>query len=72
VTTDPEILSGTPVFASSRVPIEVVLASLARGEPFTRLQESWPFLTAEHIQAARDYARDREWVRMPPVGKEVW
>lgn len=72
VITDPEILSGTPVFAGSRVPIEIVLASLARGVPFDRLKESWPFLTMEHIQTARDYARDSEWVRMPPVGKETW
>jgi len=72
VTTDPEILGGKPVFTGSRVSIDVVLASLDSGVPFDRLKEPWPFLTMEHIQTARDYARDSEWVRMPPVGKEIW
>lgn len=58
VTTDDQILRGTPVFAGSRVPIDTVLASLAAGIRFERLQESYPFLTPAHVRAARMYVQE--------------
>ncbi|WP_239478235.1 DUF433 domain-containing protein [Hydrogenophaga sp. YM1] len=58
VTTDPEILQGTPVFIGSRVPIVDVLASLSKGIGLERLQESYPFLTPTHIRAARWYVQE--------------
>jgi uncharacterized protein (DUF433 family) len=57
VTTDPEILQGTPVFVGSRVPVVDVLASLSKGISLARLQESYPFLTPIHIRAARWYVQ---------------
>jgi len=56
VITDPEILGGIPVFAGTRVPSEVVLGSLAVGIGLERLQESYPFLTEDHIEAAQVFA----------------
>lgn len=56
VVTDPEILGGTPVFAGTRVPSEVVLGSLAAGIGLDRLQDSYPFLTEAHIEAAQVFA----------------
>lgn len=58
VATDPGILRGTPVFAGSRLPIANVLASLAAGIRFERLQESYPFLTPTHVRAARLYVQE--------------
>lgn len=58
VTTDQEILRGTPVFSGTRVPISNVLHSLATGISFERLRESYPFLTTTHIRAARLYVQD--------------
>lgn len=55
VTTDPEVMGGSPVFAGTRVPIEMVLGSLAQGVPMDRLKESFPFLTEAHVQAAKVY-----------------
>jgi uncharacterized protein (DUF433 family) len=55
VVTDPEILSGTPVFAGSRVPIDMVLACVDAGNDTARIRRAYPFLTDEHITAARAY-----------------
>jgi uncharacterized protein (DUF433 family) len=57
IVSDPGILGGVPVFKGSRVPIEIVLASLDAGVPFSRLKESYPILTDELVWAARLYAR---------------
>lgn len=56
VVTDPEILGGTPVFAGTRVPSEVVLGSLAADIGLDRLQDSYPFLTEAHIESAQVFA----------------
>jgi uncharacterized protein (DUF433 family) len=55
VVTDPEILSGTPVFAGSRVPIDMVLACVDAGNDMARIRRAYPFVTDEHIKAARAY-----------------
>lgn len=55
VTSDPEIMGGTPVFAGTRVPIEIVLASAAAGADMSQLQAAYSFLTSAHIAAARVY-----------------
>jgi len=53
VTTDPEIMGGLPVFAGTRVPVSVVLNSVAAGVQLDRLQAAYPFLTEAHINAAK-------------------
>lgn len=53
VTTDPEVMDGAPVFAGTRVPIDIVLGSLAAGIHLARLKASYPFLTETHIQSAK-------------------
>lgn len=55
VTTDQEVMGGAPVFAGTRVPLDIVLSSLSRGIAEDRLKASYPFLTEAHIHAARDY-----------------
>lgn len=55
VTTDPEVLGGTPVFAGTRLPLDVVLSSLAKGIDLERLRASYSFLTEAHVQAAKVY-----------------
>ena len=55
VTTNPEVMSGIPVFAGTRVPVEIVLGSLAAGIDMDRLKASYPFLTEAHIQSAKVY-----------------
>ncbi len=55
VTTGPDVMAGAAVFAGTRVPIDIVLGSMAAGIEMDRLVASYPFLTDAHIQAARIY-----------------
>jgi uncharacterized protein (DUF433 family) len=64
VKADPEILGGLAVFVGTRVPIDTVLASLDKSIDKRRLEESYPFLKDEHIDAARIYSRIH-----PPRGR---
>ena len=53
VVSDPEILSGEPVFAGTRITIDTVLASLDAGIDLARIRASYPIVDDEHIAAAR-------------------
>lgn len=64
VTTNPDIFGGMPVFAGTRLPIAVVLASLSEGYTLEELQGDWPYLTETHIQAARTFPGP--WPLVPP------
>ncbi len=55
VVTDPEVLSGMPVFAGSRVPIDMVLARVDAGTDMARIRQAYPFVTDEHVASARAY-----------------
>jgi uncharacterized protein (DUF433 family) len=55
IVSDPEILGGTPVFAGSRVPIDMVLASVDKGISMERIVAAYPFITEAHIAVAREY-----------------
>lgn len=55
VTTNPEVMGAVPVFAGTRVPIAIVLSSLAAGIHLDRLKASYPFLTDAHIESAKVY-----------------
>jgi uncharacterized protein (DUF433 family) len=54
VTTDPEILGGTPVFAGTRVPVAVLFENLADGLSLEEILDSYPTLKREQaIEALR-------------------
>ena len=55
VETSRDVMDGTPVFKGSRVPLDVVTASLDKGIPFERVRASYEFLTPELAEAARVY-----------------
>ena len=50
---DPEIMCGVPCFAGSRLPIETLIACVDAGTSWQRIVYSWPWLTDEHLAAAR-------------------
>ena len=54
---DPERMGGQAVFTGTRLPIDNILSSLDLGVDMARLQASYPFLTDQHIEAARVYSR---------------
>ncbi|MEB0219863.1 DUF433 domain-containing protein [Pseudomonas sp. 10B1] len=57
VVTDPDIMGGVPVFKGSRVPIDIVIASIDEGTSFEALKEDYGFLTIELIEDARIYVK---------------
>ena len=66
VAANPKVMGGMPVFAGSRVPIEIVLSSLKAGVDLEELKLSYPFLTPAHVDAARAYEQEH-----PRVGTRV-
>ncbi|MGH8476262.1 MAG: DUF433 domain-containing protein [Methylococcales bacterium] len=52
VSTDPEILGGTPVFAGTRVPVAVLFENLADGLTLDEILKSYPTLEREQVIAA--------------------
>jgi uncharacterized protein (DUF433 family) len=50
-----DVMDGTPVFKGTRVPVDVVTASLDKGIPLERVQASYGFLTPELVEAAKVY-----------------
>jgi uncharacterized protein (DUF433 family) len=55
---DPEIMVGKPVIKGTRIPVERVLAHLARTPDLNDLFAAYPRLTIEDVQAALAYAHD--------------
>jgi uncharacterized protein (DUF433 family) len=64
VITDPEILSGVPVFRGTRVPVHAVASQLGEGETEAGLRQAYPRLTAEMVRLAPLYA-----AAYPPRGR---
>lgn len=56
VTASPSILSGTPVFVGTRIPVHDVAASIAAGHSLERVRAAYPGLDDEQIALAELYA----------------
>ena len=53
---DPEIMNGKPVIKGTRMPVAIILERLAFGHPIEEMLDDYPFLTADDIYAALQYA----------------
>lgn len=51
VTVDPDVVSGTPVFKGTRVPVRSLVDHLAAGDPIEKFLDGFPSVTRE--QAVR-------------------
>ena len=58
VHTDPEILSGTPVFVGTRVPAQALFDYLEGGETLDEFLRQFPSVSRDQALAALDLARD--------------
>ena len=58
VSVDPEVMSGTPVFAGTRVPVTNLLDYLAAGDPLERFLDHFPSVRREQAVAALEIAAD--------------
>ncbi len=55
---DPQVLSGKPVIAGTRLSVEFVVGLLAEGWSEAEILANYPGLTHDHILACLAYARD--------------
>ena len=58
---DPDILSGTPVFTGTRVPIDTLLVYLRRGKRIDDFRDDFPTVSREQAEALLEMA-ERELV----------
>lgn len=55
---DPAIYHGDPCIRGTRVPVSVLVASVAEGDSVEQLLQSYPQLKREDIQAALHFAAE--------------
>jgi uncharacterized protein (DUF433 family) len=67
VVTDPEIMSGTPVFAGTRVPFQTLMDYLESGQPLSEFLEDFPTVTKEQAIAALEQAKEALLARARPA-----
>ncbi len=58
IATDPDIMSGKPVIAGTRITVEIVLRRIADGYTIPDLLEDWPHVTEEQLRTAIAFAAD--------------
>ena len=51
ITTNPNVLTGKPVIRGTRLSVEYILNLFAHGADFEEIQEEYPDVTIEDIQA---------------------
>ena len=57
VHSDPDIMSGTPVFVGTRVPVQTLLDYLEAGQPLSEFLEDFPTVSKEQAVAALEQAK---------------
>ena len=58
ITVDPEILSGTPVFRGTRVPVDALLNNLEAGVSIDEFLENFPTVSREQVLEVLKFSRD--------------
>ncbi len=57
ITTCPERLSGTPVFAGTRVPVQTLIDYLEAGDTLAAFLDDFPSVSREHAVAVLELAK---------------
>jgi uncharacterized protein (DUF433 family) len=55
---DPAIHHGEPCIKGARVPVSVIVGSIADGDTSEQILEAWPQLTGEAVKAALKFAAE--------------
>ena len=58
VRSDPDIMSGTPVFVGTRVPFQTLLDYLEAGQPLNEFLEDFPTVSKEQAIASLEQAKE--------------
>lgn len=56
ITSDPDVMVGKPVIKGTRIPVERIIAHLARDPDLADLLTAYPELTIEDVKAALEFA----------------
>ena len=59
IVTDPQILSGKPSIAGTRIPVSLIVNLLDHGYDVARVIQAYPILTERDVRAAVEYAAGR-------------
>ena len=59
VTSSPDVMGGTPVFAKTRVPIQTLLDYLKGGETIDDFLDGFPSVTRDQVIAFLDQAEEQ-------------
>lgn len=65
ISRSPEIMSGAPVFAGTRVPVQIIIDYLAGGHPLEEFLDDFP--TVRREQALDLLARVKEMLKDAPI-----
>lgn len=57
ITSSPERLGGTPVFAGTRVPVQTLIEFLEAGHPLDQFLEEFPAVSRAHAVAVLELAK---------------
>jgi uncharacterized protein (DUF433 family) len=57
ITTSPDRLSGTPVFAGTRVPVQTLIEYLEAGDSLEAFLDDFPSVSREHAIAVLELAK---------------
>jgi len=58
IQSNPDVMMGKPCFKGTRIPVELILEKMGKGESFSSLLEAYPALTEELIRAALLFAAE--------------
>jgi uncharacterized protein (DUF433 family) len=58
ITIDPEIMSGTPVFEGTRVPVDALMNNLADGVSLDEFLENFPTVSRDQAVAVLNFSND--------------
>lgn len=67
VQSDPETMSGTPVFAGTRVPFQTLIDYLEAGQPLSEFLEDFPTVSRKQAVAALEEAKEALLARARPA-----
>jgi uncharacterized protein (DUF433 family) len=59
ITSSPDIMGGTPVFAGTRVPVQTLIDYIKGGESIDDFLEGFPTVTREQVIAFLDEAQEQ-------------
>ena len=71
ITVDPEIHHGEPCIKDTRIPVPVIVKSVADGMTHDEIIDAYPQLTQESIQAALSYESEMGWERLMKIKDEL-